>query len=50
MILVLTTLGARISDSKAGKVGLASLVIDILITACDGYVANLTAGHYERQE
>ena len=29
MILVLTALRARISDSKAGTVGLASFVIDI---------------------
>ena len=50
MILVLTTLGAWISDSKAGKVGLASFVIDILINACDGCAANLAVGHYERQE
>ena len=50
MILVLTALEVRISDSKAGKVGLASFVIDILIDACDGYAANLAAGHYERQE
>ena len=44
MILVLTALRARISDSKAGKVGLASFVIDILINACDGCAANLAAG------
>ena len=50
MILVLTALGARISDSKAGKVGLASFVIDILINACDGCAANLAAGQDERQE
>ena len=50
MILVLTALRARISDSKAGTAGLASFVIDILINACDGYAANLAAGHYERQE
>ena len=48
MILVLTALGVRISDSKASKVGLASFVIDILIDACDGYAANLAAGHYQR--
>ena len=50
MILVLTALRARISDSKAGTVGLVSFVIDFLINACDGCAANLAAGHYERQE
>ena len=50
MILVLTALRAWISDSKAGKVGLASFVIDILINAWDGCAAYLAAGHYERQE
>ena len=50
MILVLTALRARISDSKAGKVGLASFVIDIFINACDGCAANLAVGHYKRQE
>ena len=50
MILVLTALRARISDSKPGTVGLASFVIHILINACDGCAANLAAGQDERQE
>ena len=50
MILVLTALRARISDSEVGTVGLASFVIDVLINACDGCAANLAAGQDERQE
>ena len=50
MILVLSALRARISDSKAGTVGLTSFVVDILINACGGFAANLAAGQGERQE
>ena len=50
MILALTDLRARISDNKAGTVGLASFVIDVLINACEGCAANLAAGQDERQE
>ena len=50
MILVLTALRARISDSKTGTVGLASFVIDLLINGLDGYAANLAVGQYESQE